>query len=298
MKKVRIITHSGNFHPDELFAVATLLLHLDLSNDKYEINRSRDPEIINTGDYVVDIGGVLDPESNKFDHHQKGGGGARPNGVPYASFGLVWKKYGAELCSSQEAADRVDEKLIQAIDAEDNGVQIVESINKNVKPYQFETAISSFIPTWKEKDKSIDMAFLKVLVLVEEVLAREITRAKHFLEGKSHVLEAYKEAPDKRMIVIKDAYAWKDILNTFPEPLYVVANDGRRPEWAVAGIREEGVSFKTRKLFPESWGGKRDAELEKVTGVKGAIFCHNGRHLVIAKDFEAATKLAQIAIGD
>ncbi len=293
---MRIITHSGNFHPDELFAVATILLYLKIEAKDCEIIRTRDPEIIKTGDYVVDIGGELDPKNNRFDHHQKGGGGVRANGVPYASFGLVWKEFGPKICSGEEAAFRIDQKLIQSIDAEDNGVAVFEPISKNVRPYQIETAISSFIPTWKEKDQNVDESFLKILPALKEILTREVTRAEHYLEGKKFVYQAYEEAPDKRIIVINDTYNWKEILSSFAEPLFVVANDGRRPEWAVAGVRDEGVSFKSRKLFPESWAGKRDEDFEKVSGVKGAVFCHNGRHLVIAKTREAANALAEIAV--
>ncbi len=296
MPKVKIITHDGNFHPDELFAVATLLLVLDLSNDEYEIIRTRDPEAIKTGDYILDVGGIYDPANNRFDHHQIGRAGERPNGIPYATFGLVWKKFGEKICGGKEIADRVDEKMVQSIDADDNGVATFQPLSKDITPYQFESAISSFIPTWREKDQNIDAAFLKVLVLVEEVLAREITRAKHYFEGKSLILEAYEKAEDKRIIILKDAYSWKEVLSKFPEPLFVVGNDGRRSEWAVASVREEGASFVSRKLLPESWAGKRDDQLAKITGVKEAFFCHNGRHLAMAKTFDGAMAMAKLAL--
>src|SRR3989338_1241155 len=52
--KVRIITHSGNFHADELFAVA--LLEIYLNGNPYEVIRTRDMEVIKTGDYDIDLG--------------------------------------------------------------------------------------------------------------------------------------------------------------------------------------------------------------------------------------------------
>jgi len=69
--KIKIITHSGNFHADDIFAVATIALILDRDGEKYEITRTRDESVIATGDYVVDVGGEHDPEIDHFDHHQK-----------------------------------------------------------------------------------------------------------------------------------------------------------------------------------------------------------------------------------
>ena len=78
--KIKIVTHSSDFHTDDLFAVATILLALGDTKD-FEIIRSRDMSVIETGDYVVDVGGIYDPEKNRFDHHQEGGAGKRDNGI-------------------------------------------------------------------------------------------------------------------------------------------------------------------------------------------------------------------------
>ena len=115
-KKIRIITHSGNFHADELLAVAAI--EIQLNGTLYEVIRTRDPEVWKTGDYVVDVGGVYDPTANRFDHHQKGGAGER-NKVPYSSFGLVWKHYGEAICGSKEVADGVEARLVYPIDLAD-----------------------------------------------------------------------------------------------------------------------------------------------------------------------------------
>ena len=65
--KKLIVTHDGGFHADDAFAVAALLLHLDGNAD---VVRSRNPKIIESGDFVVDVGGVYYAERNRFDHHQ------------------------------------------------------------------------------------------------------------------------------------------------------------------------------------------------------------------------------------
>jgi uncharacterized UPF0160 family protein len=87
-KKVKIVTHSSEFHADDVLAVAVVCLYLDKKGANYEIIRSREKDLINKGDYVLDVGGVYDISKNRFDHHQIGGAGVRENGIPYAAFGL------------------------------------------------------------------------------------------------------------------------------------------------------------------------------------------------------------------
>jgi len=108
-KKI-LVTHNGTFHADDLFATATLAL---VFNGNIKVIRTRDEEIIKKADFVYDVGGIYNPEKNLFDHHQKEGAGKRENGIPYASFGLVWKKFGKKICGSQKVADEVDQKLVQ-----------------------------------------------------------------------------------------------------------------------------------------------------------------------------------------
>jgi uncharacterized UPF0160 family protein len=110
-KQIKVISHGSGFHTDDIFAVATILLVLG-EKDDVSVIRTRDMEIIKTGDYVVDVGGVHDESTNRFDHHQFGGAGKRENGIPYASFGLVWNKFGKDLVGSEDGANRID-KIIE-----------------------------------------------------------------------------------------------------------------------------------------------------------------------------------------
>src|SRR3989338_10758267 len=109
---MKIITHNGTFHADDVFSVAALTLYFYSQNKEPKIIRTRDPETIKTGDIVLDVGSEYDAERNRFDHHQIGGAGKRANGVPYAAFGLAWKKYGEKLCGSAEVAKEVERVLV------------------------------------------------------------------------------------------------------------------------------------------------------------------------------------------
>jgi len=61
-------------------------------------------------------------------------------------------------------------------------------------------------------------------------------------------------------------------------------------------VRDNPVEFPLRKSLPEGWAGKSGEELEKVTGVKGAVFCHRGLFTAVAETKEAITKMAEIAV--
>src|SRR3989344_8466592 len=98
---MRIVTHNGRFHIDELFGIAAVMLAYP---GKHQVLRTRDMEVVASADVVIDVGGIYDPSKNRFDHHQEGGAGLRENGVPYSSFGLVWQKFGEQLSGSKDSA--------------------------------------------------------------------------------------------------------------------------------------------------------------------------------------------------
>ena len=293
---MKIITHSGNFHPDEIFGVATLKI---LFGESIEVVRTRDMNVLSSKapeDIVLDVGLIYDANENRFDHHQQGGAGKRENGIPYASFGLIWKHFGEKVAGSERAADNIEEKLVLAIDAGDNGIDTFQKANKHFKPYLLEGALISFLPTWKEKESSIDDAFLKAVSFAKTILEREIVKAQSFIDGEAEVEKAYAEAEDKRIVILNNTYSWRDVIAQYPETLFVIMNDGKQTTWAISAVRKDGVSFQSRKLFPESWAGKTGSELAKVTGVADANFCHNGRFIAVANSKEGALKLAQIAV--
>ncbi|WP_350636582.1 MYG1 family protein, partial [Pseudoalteromonas sp. GW168-MNA-CIBAN-0100] len=82
----------------------------------FKLIRTRDMKLISKADVVIDVGGEHNPETGRFDHHQRGGAGARENGIPFSSFGLIWQKYGLEICQgSQEIANAIDSGLVSTI---------------------------------------------------------------------------------------------------------------------------------------------------------------------------------------
>ena len=128
-----LVTHSGSFHADDVFALATITLALSGSNEEWNIVRTRDEAIIQMGDLVVDVGGIYDPSKGRFDHHQEGVTEVHDDGIPFASFGLVWKKYGLSLCGGSESVfKKINLDLVIPIDAHDNGISISTNIYKDI----------------------------------------------------------------------------------------------------------------------------------------------------------------------
>lgn len=288
-KKKILITHDGTFHADDLFATATLSI---LNKGNIKIIRTRDVKMFEKGDYLYDVGGENDEEKNNFDHHQKGGGGVRPNGVPYASFGLVWKKYGEQICGGKEIAKKIEDKLVCSIDANDNGINLFD-VKGEVAPYTLQDILFSFRPSWKE-EQDFDKIFTKLVKFAVDIINREIIKTRDELEAELFIRSAYEKAEDKRIIILDGNYPWGEIIDQYKEPLYIVSMKNNL--WRVEAVRKEKYGFETRKPFPESWAGKRDDELSSVTGVSDATFCHNGRFLSVAKSKESAIKLAEKAL--
>ncbi len=292
-KKIRIVTHSGNFHVDDLFAVAALQLLLGISHT--EVFRSRDASVWASGDYVVDVGNVYDPATHRYDHHQHGGAGARGNGVPYSALGLVWKHHGEELAGSKEIAERLDREMVIPIDMADNGIEVYAPTHEGTHPYLMHRMLMVMRPTWKEEGVH-DERFMELLPIARRMIEREIITARDTTEGEQFVRTAYQEAPDKRLIILDGAYPWQGVLARTPDALYVVKPKSQGTTWEVECVRNDVHSFLNRKSLPESWRGYRDEMLAEKTGVPDAIFCHNNGFIAVAGSKEGALKLAQNAL--
>lgn len=278
-----IVTHNGIFHADDIFAVATLLLVYPGST----VVRTRNQELITKGDIVVDVGGIYDDQSERFDHHQAGGAGERENGIPYASFGLVWKHYGRELVNDMEW-NIIEEKLVMPTDALDNAFPLSSPFVSDITKYSISDFFESFIlPDMDDED--FNAAFSAVTTIAKDLLVREIAKAQYTRESLEVLEQAYTEADDKRIILLDKSRPWKDMLMSKPEPLYAVypVSNG----WAAQAVPVSRAGFTTRHSFPLEWAGKTDGELARLTGVPDAIFSHRGRHLVIAKSQKGAVEL-------
>lgn len=278
------ITHGGVFHADEVMATAIM----SALGPVALCRTFKVPE--DTTAFVYDIGG------GEYDHHQRGGNGARENGVPYSSAGLVWRDFGRLLVSCEEAWAFVDQELIAGIDALDNGVY--PSVEYPIAAASFSSLISAFNPNWDE-EKSPDEAFLEAVTFAQGVLSRAIETAESKARAKELVDTAI-AASEERVIVLPRFAPWQEYVLASEDPkaaeaLYVVF-PSNRGGYNVQAIPDAVDSFGNRKPLPEAWRGLRDGDLQEVIGVADATFVHPAGFIGGAATLAGATAMARKAI--
>jgi uncharacterized UPF0160 family protein len=278
------MTHGAVFHADEVFATAIL----SYLGPVQLCRTNRVPE--GTKALVYDVGG------GAYDHHQRGGNGARENGVPYSGAGLIWRDFGHQIVSCDEVWSFVDRNLIQGIDAVDNGV--LPGVSYPAKPSTISNLISQFNPNWDEAKKSDD-AFLEAVAFAQGVLERVVSTAESNARAKTIVDQAVAESTE-RIVVLPRFAPWQEHLDASSDPkateaLYVIF-PSLRGGYNVQAIPVKPGSFVNRKPFPESWRGLEGEALAEVTGVADAIFAHKGGFICSAQSLKGALALARKAI--
>jgi uncharacterized UPF0160 family protein len=289
MTNLTIATHSGNFHADDVFSIAALKAIFP----SFKLIRTRDQELISKANIVVDVGGEYDPETGRFDHHQRGGAGERENGIPYSSFGLIWQKYGVEICQGNtEVANSVDAGLVSNIDAIDCGYG--DGVAKGISLSQ---TISMFNPTWQE-ETHFDTCFDEAVDFASRVLARFIASANGGISAKDIVAKAIENAADPRVIVLEQYTPWKRTVHALSKEALYIVYPSDTGQWRIQAVPVELGSFEDRKSLPKAWAGLSGQELKDVTGLDDAMFCHNGLFIAGAESFESTMKMAEMALKD
>ncbi|HEX8788659.1 MAG TPA: MYG1 family protein [Telluria sp.] len=312
MNTMLIVTHGGKFHADDAWAVATLkVLYPDA-----DLVRTRDPAIIATADFVIDVGGVWDPATGRFDHHQKGFSGARQSGVPYASAGLVWRDYGARCVAAlaemhtgqhlsadtaQQIAYAIDNDLVQYLDLSDVGAA------KNAPGgYGLSAVVSGYNPNWLDEERlgygeAADAhrleQFKRALAFLTDVMANAVK----YRVGAALAVEQVRRAEvleGGRLLYLKNgALPWTTVVRKeMPKILFVISHNLNEQRYMLHTVPASADSFDARADLPAAWAGLRDADLAAVTGVADAGFCHNGRFIAAAKSYDGIYRMALQAL--
>ena len=291
IEEANCITHNGTFHCDEVFS--TIMFSKLLP--EVIVCRTSDLEKANSNQYIYDVGG------GELDHHQYGGNGERDNGVKYSSCGLVWKKFGKEIIKKYTEKDideiwkMIDKNLIQCIDAGDNGQ--IPDINVDYRLVQVASIISEFNPNWDE-DIDPDVKFEEAVKLAETVFDNSMKSSISKMRAKSKVDMAINDSKDGIMTLEK-FLPWKEFLlesdSSKAKLINFVIFPSNRGGYNIYTVPEKLGSFTSRKLFPKEWAGLKDKELQKVTTVETARFCHNKCFICAVDTKDDALKLAKIA---
>jgi uncharacterized UPF0160 family protein len=299
---VVVATHDGVFHADDLLAVGVLLLVYPDA----EVERTRDPAKLAAADVVVDVGGEYDPERGRYDHHQRGRAGGRPNGVLYSSFGLVWRHYCNRVLKTLGVPEEhwsavgagVDRDLVSPVDAVDNGQNLYEggkSVFDGVSSISLSGVLSGFNPSWHGK-KDFDAQFIIGLCFAKAILRNAVQAALGDALAKSVVAKAIAEAAGGHVVVLDKFAPWgEQVRDEAPGALFVVF-PSETGTWMVQAVNKTAGTFESRRLLPEAWAGLRDAAFCEAVGLADGVFCHPGRFICGAKTRESALRLAELAL--
>lgn len=299
--QLKIITHDGVFHADDVVATAVLrLVHpgipVERTRDRGVLFRARETP----GTYLLDIGGVYNPEMGHFDHHQPEGAGFRnveAREWPYATAGLIWKHFGAQAVRSlqpaltevgvAETVQHLDDSVIKYIDAVDCGVRI-----RSAGP-SLSALISCFNPAWYEREED---NFPLVLELAQALLVNFIKRHAGKILARDSVRQSARTL-DGRVLLLEACLPWTDVvtheLTDILLVIYPVESQGRQ-QWQVRTANEADAS--PRIQFPEAWAGLEHKALARASGVPSAVFCHRSRHLAGALDLAGALTLSDAVL--
>lgn len=278
-------THNGSFHADEVTACALLLLFNRIDRDR--IYRTRVPDLLETCEYVCDVGGVYDPTKKRFDHHQ-----ATYQG-PLSSAGMILLYLRDFGFITSHFYDHLNKSLILGVDAHDNGVAKLE-----LGIASFSQVVSNFLPieydvSLEEMDRSFGQAVDFVLGHLQRFQARLI----YTHECQAKVQE--KMFIGNEALIFDESLPWMENFfelggDKHPAQFVIMpAGDHWKLRTIPPSLNER---MKVRKPLPQGWAGLRDEELQKVSGVEGAIFCHKGRFISIWKTKEDALKALHLVL--
>ncbi len=293
---MRVLTHSGTFHADDVFASVVL----EAALGPVVLERSRDPGRIGAADLVFDVGGVYDPASRRYDHHMRDRP-LREDGSPYSSVGLIWRDYGRAAlpalvpgfrAEATEAVWRdIDRGLILAVDLADNGVA-------PVSPGHLSLLIEAFNPLW-DSEADEDAAFRTAAVTARGILERACAQAHAAARAAALVLEAARLSPDPRILVLDRKLPWEKAVfeGGLDRLLFVLYPNEDGSSWYCRTVPPEPGSFGQRLGLPDPWRGLSDEAFSRAAGIPDGLFCHPSGFICGARSRGSALALAEKAAG-
>ncbi|CAH2064701.1 unnamed protein product [Thlaspi arvense] len=302
----RVGTHNGTFHCDE--TLACFMLRLSSRFSDAQIVRTRDHQVLEKLDAALDVGGVYDPKSERYDHHQKG----------------FTEHYGLEIIAKELQLDQrhpdvhrlflaVYKNFIEAVDAIDNGIHQYDT-DKPAR-YVNNTSLSYRIARlnldWIEPDQSSskeDEAFHRAMELAgSEFLECVHFHAKSWLPARSIVMECLAERHDidssGEIMKLSKQCPWKlhifeleEEMKIDPPVKYVLYQDDRSDNWRIQAVSVSPERFESRKALPISWRGLENEKLSEESSIPGCVFVHMSGFIGANRTYEGSLAMARASL--
>lgn len=280
-----VAVHDGSFHADEVCACALLLAFNLVDRDK--VVRSRDPAVLQDSEYVCDVGGVYDPARKLFDHHQASYQGS------FSSAGMILTFLKEQKIISPKEYQFYNDSLIRGVDDHDNGrALLIPGV------CSFSQVISNFSPIEYEADSGSELsAFFAAVDFATGHMKRLHARFHYIADCRQIVEEAMRKYKD--CLIFDRSLPWQDNffdLDGDHHPAsFVIMPSGKH--WKLRGIPPTSHDrMKVRVPLPQEWAGITPQELQKVTGIPGAIFCHKGRFISVWESYDDAMKALDLTL--
>lgn len=299
-------THNGSFHCDEALACAMLKVLPEWSDAV--IVRTRDPAELAKCEAVVDVGGVYDAETLRFDHHQKTFHDTLSEEsftTRLSSAGLVYKHFGRRILKvlvegSGMPEKVVDEKLyakvykhfVEHIDGIDNGVEVAEGTLSYDVSTHLSARVGKLNPSWNEVadpegPDGPNARFKQAMSLTGGELSAYVRGlSTSWWPGRAIVAESLarrkEDHPSGEIMVLTGFCPWKGHLLELEEELgfagelkFVLYAEGDPSgKWRIQAVPKSENSFALRLSLATPWLGLRDEELSTVSGIEGGVFVH------------------------
>eukprot|EP01015_Nassula_variabilis_P016475 TRINITY_DN2529_c0_g1_i19.p1 TRINITY_DN2529_c0_g1~~TRINITY_DN2529_c0_g1_i19.p1 ORF type:complete len:351 (-),score=57.88 TRINITY_DN2529_c0_g1_i19:53-1105(-) len=303
----QIGTHSGTFHADEVLGCVMLTKYTQLFQNA-NIVRTRDQNILDKLDAVIDVGRIYDASIHRYDHHQGEFNDffSQNHNIRLSSAGLVFKHFGREVVERIAKDFLVSEKLdiqlspedydqlylriyntfIMPLDATDNGI---DAYPQDVEPrYRQTTAlehrVSRLNPTWFEQNIDQDERFREAMKIADDELQWQVRTTMSRVLAKPYV----EKAVDQRfnvhesgaIIKLELVCPWKEHLYRIEEEKgiqgqikYVLFQD-QLAEWRIQCVSLSPQSYTNRKSLKSDWCGKSRDEVAQLSGIADVVFVH------------------------
>lgn len=323
-KKI-VAVHSGAFHADDVLSCSMSKYITGFRN--LWIVRSRNISILNEADMVCDVGGIFDPEKNRFDHHMKEFTHVfdEENKIKMSSAGLVYKYYGKHIIenllklwnlydSSGQEIDKIYNKVylkfIASVDAGDNGIN---QYSDDIKPKYIITTtyphrISRLNPEWNEPNMDQSTQFkLAMLVGEEDFLSQVKYVAKSWIPAYAIVKKAVENRKSIHssgsVILLETSCPWKEHIYEIEKEqgiqnqiLFVIYKQGFETSYRIQTVSLSEGNYKFRRGLREEWRGVNREDLKKISGIEDITFVHSNGFIGGAGTLENTIKMAELSL--
>ena len=282
---IRVVTHDGIFHADEVFAYA--LLCIAYGRDNVSIIRTRHSKVLelatqNKDTWAIAVGNSYDPSLLNFGHHMRDFAVTNSFGNKLSSFGLV-----VEELLRRDFFIEVKESLLKfskKVDMLENGVKKAEDLI-------FLSVLNSY------SDNEV-INFYAALEVAMTYLRSLINQWKEERIINMRLNDSLGNMTEDGIIYNTDYIPVDERANAVPEAKLVVYKS-KAGTFNIQSVNVgETKDFSVRCPAPSKWLGLRDDELIRASGGLPLTFCHVGGFLTVTStdDIEEALRVARIII--